>query len=41
MVFKPYIFLVPEDGIEPSWGCPRGILLRFKSHICEGLGGMT
>jgi len=29
---RPLLSLVPEDGIEPSWGCPRGIL-RLKTVI--------
>jgi hypothetical protein len=33
MLAKPFIFLVPEVGIEPTRGCPRGILSLNQNNI--------
>ena len=33
MVAKPLIFLVPEVGIEPTRGCPRGILSPVRLPV--------
>ena len=33
MFAKPLIFLVPEVGIEPTRGCPRGILSPVRLPV--------
>lgn len=33
VVAKPLIFLVPELGIEPRRGCPRGILSPVRLPV--------
>ena len=33
MLAKPFILLVPEVGIEPTRGCPRGILSPVRLPV--------